>query len=326
MLTTNRKTVSAPKVTVIIPNYNHAAFLAKRIESVLGQTYRDFEVLYLDDASTDASAEVARRFEGDPRIRFIDNATNSGSPFKQWNKGVREAKGEYVWIAESDDFAEPTLLETLVEQLDRHPNVGLAYCQSVLVDETDQAFGSAGDWTAHLDAERWDRDFLNDGRDECRRFLLRQCTIPNASAVVFRKSVYDAAGGADEGMRACGDWLLWTNMLLSADVSFVAKPLNAFRKHRQSTSQAAFKGGVMLQENYRIVRQILQRTTPAPADVDLACDGLLSTWLYYFRSPEIMVPWRQHLRICRSAFVTDRHFLRRVASRGLRPSGGLRSG
>ena len=95
-----------PKVTVIIPNYNHAKFLPRRIESVLNQTFQDFEVVFLDDSSTDNSLEIFNNYSTDKRIRLIQNNVNSGSPFKQWIKGLRESKGEYIWIAESDDFAD----------------------------------------------------------------------------------------------------------------------------------------------------------------------------------------------------------------------------
>jgi len=88
-----------PKVSVIIPNYNHARFLEQRIQSILNQTYQDFEILYLDDASTDDSNEVFAQFKDDRRIRSILNQTNSGSPFKQWNRGIKAATGDYIWIA-----------------------------------------------------------------------------------------------------------------------------------------------------------------------------------------------------------------------------------
>jgi len=126
-----------PKVSVIIPNYNHDRFLTKRIQTILDQTFQDFEIIYLDDASTDESDAAIAPFL--PRLtHVIKNETNSGSPFKQWNKGARLAKGEYLWIAESDDYADKHFLERLVDILDRHPNVGLAYCQSWGVDEGDR--------------------------------------------------------------------------------------------------------------------------------------------------------------------------------------------
>src|SRR5438874_12277656 len=84
-----------PKVTVVIPSYNHGRFLAARLDSVLNQTYHDFEVLFLDDASTDDSPEVFARYRDHPRLRSVLNTVNGGSVFRQWNRGVREARGEY---------------------------------------------------------------------------------------------------------------------------------------------------------------------------------------------------------------------------------------
>ena len=96
------------KVSVIIPNYNHAKFLKQRIDTVINQTYRDFEIIIIDDCSTDNSREIIEEYAS--RYHFISgyfNTSNSGSPFTQWDSGVNKAKGEFIWIAESDDFAEP---------------------------------------------------------------------------------------------------------------------------------------------------------------------------------------------------------------------------
>src|SRR5713226_5897350 len=119
-----------PKVSVIIPNYNHARFLRKRIESVLEQTYQDFELILLDDYSTDESRTILEQYSSDPRVRIEFNSANSGSPFKQWNKGVRLACGKYIWIAESDDYADERLLERLVAVLKADPQISFAYCRS----------------------------------------------------------------------------------------------------------------------------------------------------------------------------------------------------
>src|SRR5258707_14882309 len=90
-----------PRVSVIIPNYNHARYLRKRIETVLEQTYQDFEVILLDDCSTDGSSSIIDEYRNDSRVRMGLNEKNSGSTFKQWNKGVGLAEGKNVWIAES---------------------------------------------------------------------------------------------------------------------------------------------------------------------------------------------------------------------------------
>lgn len=224
----------SPRVSVVVTNYNHGRFLERRILSVLDQTFRDFELLYLDDASTDDSAAVFACLSGDPRIRAHPNRENSGSPYRQINRGAALARGEYIWVAEADDWAEKEFLEVLVGVLDAHPRCGLAYCQSLVIDAEDRVVGSTGKQTRWLDPERWKHDFVNRGRDECHRYLVYANTIPNASAVLFRRSVFEQIGGADEGIGICGDWLTWARMLLVSDVAFVARPLNRYRRHRHT--------------------------------------------------------------------------------------------
>ena len=223
--------MKVPKVSVIIPNYNHAPYLRRRLESVLNQTYRDFEIIYLDDASTDNSDEVFAPFAADERIRAWRNSTNTGIPSKQWNKGVLEARGEYIWIAESDDYADERFLELLVPQLEEHPTAGLVYCQSLVVNEQDEVIGSYDHHTHDFDLNRWKEDYFNRGKDELTDYLLYKNTIPNASAVLFRKQIYEEAGFADEWIRYCGDWLMWVRMLMISDLVFVAEPLNYHRRH-----------------------------------------------------------------------------------------------
>src|SRR5581483_5210928 len=196
----------APKVSVVVPSYNHGRYLAARLDSVLGQTFPDFEVIFLDDASPDGSRAVFERYRGHPKVRAAFNDVNSGCVFRQWNKGVRLARGEYVWLAESDDVADPRFLEVLVGLLDANPSAGLAYCKSLSIDEAGAVLGEVDPWTRPLDPGRWDRDFTATGIDECRRYLSHRNTIPNASAVLVRKSMYEAVGCATERMRMLGDW------------------------------------------------------------------------------------------------------------------------
>ena len=102
-------------VSVIIPNYCHAPYLRQRIDSVLAQSYPDFEVVLLDDCSTDGSREVIERYRNHPRIKqIVYNDRNGGSAFAQWRKGFALTQGEYIWIAESDDYADPAFLERCV--------------------------------------------------------------------------------------------------------------------------------------------------------------------------------------------------------------------
>ena len=112
--------VRTPMVSVIVPNYNHAKYLPERLESVFSQSYADYEVILLDDGSTDGSAALLEACRSNPHVSHVElNLQNSGGhPFAQWEKGIRLAKGKYVWIAESDDRAEPTFLEKAVAALE----------------------------------------------------------------------------------------------------------------------------------------------------------------------------------------------------------------
>ncbi|MDB5294855.1 MAG: hypothetical protein JWO31_838 [Phycisphaerales bacterium] len=257
--------LAMPRVTVVVPNYNHARYLPRRVESVLAQTFADFELLLLDDASTDDSRSVLERYAAaDPRARCLFNDRNGGGPFPQWNRGVAAARGEFVWLAESDDFADPTLLDRLVGALRRHPRCGVAFCQSWEVgpdgSDDDRPVRSYKFQTAGLpDAGRWAADFVMPGPAACRTYLATRNVIPNASAAVFRRDVYRAVGGADPAFRVTGDWKLWADMMAVSDLAFVATPLNYFRHHRSNVRSATWTSGVGIVEAARVMRHVAAR-------------------------------------------------------------------
>jgi glycosyltransferase involved in cell wall biosynthesis len=247
-----------PTVSIVVPNYNHAKYLRQRIESVLGQTYQDFELILLDDCSTDESRDVLRGYAKDARVRIEFNAENSGTPFKQWNKGVRMARGKYVWIAESDDWADTRLLELLTRILEEQPEVAFAYCRSHRMLADGSVEGYFDTYLDCLDGSRWKRDFVIDGIEQCRDYLLLCNTVPNASAVVFRKSIFEEAGGADERLRICGDYKLWMGMALRGKIAYVAEPLNYFRHHEQNVHRNS-RGLQPYVEHFHTVQWLVER-------------------------------------------------------------------
>ena len=116
-----------PKVSVIVPNYNYRRFLTKRIDSILAQTYQDIEIILLDDCSTDGSQELLKQYSKYPTfVKYLVNDKNSGSPFAQWERGMAFARGEYLWIAESDDYCKNNFLEVMVNALNDHPTASFA--------------------------------------------------------------------------------------------------------------------------------------------------------------------------------------------------------
>ena len=111
-------------VSIIVPNYNYACYLNVRIASILNQSYTNYELILLDDASTDNSVEILEKYKDNPHVSHIlVNEKNSGSPFQQWAKGISLARGKWIWIAEADDVAEPTFLEVCLSQISLYPNV-----------------------------------------------------------------------------------------------------------------------------------------------------------------------------------------------------------
>jgi len=281
------------------------------VDSVLGQTFQDFELILLDDCSTDESRSVLSSYAGNPRVRIEFNEVNSGSTFKQWNKGVRLARGEYVWIAESDDYADPQLLERLVSRLDAEPNAVLCNCRSWLISGDGELSGFLDSYLADLDTHRWTADFSGDGREECRKYLVRRNTVLNASSVLFRKEVYERVGGADESLVFCGDWKLWASMALAGGrIAYVGQPLNYYRSHEMTVTAKSQQIGIDAVEYLQVIHWILQRVTPTEATRKKVCDDLFQVW-----HPRVLtnrIPFSRRWAILRDAKAIDRHALRKL--------------
>jgi glycosyltransferase involved in cell wall biosynthesis len=304
-----------PAVSVIVPNYNHARFLRRRIDSILAQTFQDFELILLDDCSTDNSRFILRESLSDPRVRLEFNEVNSGSPFKQWNKGVRLAQGKYVWIAESDDYADVHLLEKLVAVLDKEPTVAFAYCQSWQVSDDDRPNGFADFYLDYLDPQRWKADFCVDGYEECRNYFIFSNTVPNASAVVFRKATFERVGGADENFRLCGDWKLWVAMALTGKIAYLGEPLNYYRSHDTSVRSKSRKEELEVTESLQVTRWILDQITPTDVVLKKLCRRRSGFWVPAVMSTHI--PFSLKLRIWKSVRSIDPHPIRRAVGSAL---------
>lgn len=239
-------------VSVILPNYNHAPFLPKRIDSILNQTFQDFEIIILDDASTDDSCSILEAYRTHPKVtHLIINEKNSGSTFSQWGRGIELARGEYIWIAESDDFCEPTLLEELVKPLQENKKNVLSYCQSlVIAADTNKIL-------AHTQA-----DFLSksvSGNHFVKKHLLAYNEILNTSMVVFRKEAALPFPEVMKTMIYCGDWYFWAFICMKGDVFISGKCLNYYIRHTGSTLTSSSRKGLDFLEG-RIVFRFIEET------------------------------------------------------------------
>ena len=298
-----------PKVSVVVPNYNHARFLRQRLDSIVAQTFQDFELILLDDCSTDESRTILAEYARDPRARLELNEANSGSPFKQWNKGVRLARGKYVWIAESDDYADARFLERLVPVLDGNAKAQFVFCKSWQLGSDGELQGFAMTPYPEDKHDRWAADFAADGREECSRYMVRACYVQNASAVLFRRDAYEQAGGADESLRICGDWKMWCSLLLRGGMAYVAEPLNYFRMHGASARSrfGLWRAGIV--EWLTVVRWILDQAPPED-EKSLKAIRAHHAGLWVPALLSIEVPWRAKAEIFRRARAIDPHPIR----------------
>jgi len=296
-----------PKVSIVIPNYNHAPYLEGRINSVLDQQFTDTEIILLDDCSTDASVEILRGYERHPKVaHLVINKSNSGSTFHQWQRGINLSSGEYIWIAESDDLAAPRFLSRLVMAIDEHPNVGLAYCQSLQINE---AGGVVGSWKAQTDAfpgNPWQANFIADGRKLIQSFLLFQNVIPNASAVLFRRRhLMPEVLQEASTYTINGDWFVWSNILLHSDIAFINEHLNACRFHTGKGSIKNIENFNNIAEFYRL-RDFFYSSLDIPAaETEELNKSLFSLWMAQRRSFGLQKSAPQILKVLATAESVD---------------------
>lgn len=225
-----------PSVSVIVPNYNHARYLPQRLESILNQTFQDFEVILLDDASTDNSMEIIQRYVGYGDIRVHENEQNSGSPFKQWLVGLDLARANIFWIAESDDVCEPDFLEKLLPAF-RDPSVKLAYANSHIINEADEIVGDypGTRYLSSLSADKWTQNYKVDAEQEINDGLGVKNTILNISSALIRRFELDRGfSEVLKGMRIAGDWYFIIQAIKRGRVAYDARKLNSHRRHSQS--------------------------------------------------------------------------------------------
>lgn len=236
LLTLCREVAGKPApVSVIVPNYNYANYLDQRLASVFEQTFRDMEVIVLDDASTDQSLEVLTKWQKRTNLQLIKNISNSGNVFVQWRKGLELAKGEFIWIAEADDDAAPSFLATLLTAC-AQPGVVMAYSIPQVIDgqgHLASGFDYRESYLTYAARNRWTQSYEVSGREEAQEVLSVVNCVPNVSAVVLRKP--DPAILEDcEAYRCSGDWLFYLHLAAYGRIAYVHGNLAFHRRHDQS--------------------------------------------------------------------------------------------
>lgn len=217
-----------PKVSFVVPCYKLAHLLPECIESILAQTFQDFEILIMDDCSPDNTPEVARSFN-DPRVQHVRNEPNLGH-LRNYNKGIEMSRGDYVWLISADDRLRAThALARYVEVMEKNPKAGYACCPAV------EMRGSQETTLAKYSAVA-ERDTIFPGREFLKKLTKTNRVI--AASGMVRKTVYDKLGAFPLDMPYAGDWYLWCRFALYFDVAYFAEPMVNYRQHELSMTNA----------------------------------------------------------------------------------------
>jgi glycosyltransferase involved in cell wall biosynthesis len=228
-----------PNVSVIIATYNRAQYLAETIDSVLSQTFRSFELIVVDDGSTDTTRELLHSY-GD-RLRFY--CQQNRGPSAARNLGVHHARGEWIAIQDSDDICAPNYLRLLYEAVQANPQLAMVFANG-----------------AYLDGAQRDRDCIIP-RDKSRRLAAAGVTwadlfdrsIFRLQASLIRKDAYLALGGLDESLRICHDLDLAFKLFRNYQVTYIDEAVFLYRRHRGNISRDQ---ELRLTENIRVIEKM----------------------------------------------------------------------
>ena len=216
----NVVTNNLPLVSVILPTYNCAAFLPHSIGSILAQTYNSYEIIVVDDGSTDNTKEVLNSFI--QRIKYVQLEQNRGLPATR-NIGIRSAQGTYIAFIDADDLWIPEKLQTDIEYFDKHPDISMVYSKHINIDEK----GCVLDGGPKIR--------LPSGNIFIQLFSEQNFIIP--SSVVVRNNVFQTTGLFDEQLFNCQDWDMWLRIAFYFNVAGINKTLVKYRHNPHSLSK-----------------------------------------------------------------------------------------
>ncbi len=276
-----------PMISVIVPNYNHAKYLRQRLDSVYGQTYRNIEIILLDDASTDSSLEILEEYYNKYKsiTRLLVNEHNVGNVFSQWMKGMSEATGDLIWIAESDDYCDLNFLKTL-SPFFTDEAVCLTYSKILFVDEKGNTHSrSFDDYVEIIDDTKWKNSYKETSSSEVRAALGIKNTIPNVSSVLFRKpeeiELFHNKEWLD--MRICGDWIFYLNILRGGKIAYSIDTMSYYRIHDDNSSIKTYTQDVYYKEHEKVALEIA-RNYSVPEDLLLKNRSIIHDFYNNYKS------------------------------------------
>ncbi len=273
----------SPLVTIIVPNYNHEIYLRERLESIYNQSYRNFEVLLLDDSSTDQSRDILNEYKN----RYSDNTItlfnekNSGGVFHQWKKGLELARGELIWIAESDDACTENFLDELV-QLFQNSGVRLAFSRTDFIrgDTAEKVWTSEEYWGEvgfGLDSDQ----AIMSAHELVEKVWAARNICANVSSAVFRNpgkiDILDEKVWRD--LRICGDWVLYFHLIRGGLVGYTGRATNYYRMHGGNTSTSLHNSDVFFKEHEIVAKYAVKLFSVGDAAIRHHQDVLYRHWV-----------------------------------------------
>lgn len=235
-----------PLVSILIPSYNRAMYLGDAIDSALAQTYSNIEIIVHDDASTDGTPALLKKYS-DKRLALIRTEDNHGM-LGGWNYIVGRARGEYIKFLASDDLLDPDCVSVLVDAALAHPSAAIVACQRKFIDETGNVIKKMGFAK---------KDIVTNGVDHAHWILttLRENKIGEPSAVLYPTKLVKSAGEYDPRFSQFADFEYWIRLLQFGDLVYINKPLCSFRLHSGSNTSAAIRDGRFITEIFTLLKK-----------------------------------------------------------------------
>jgi len=221
-----------PQISVIMPCFNHAAFVGESIEGILAQTVSDLELIVIDDHSADTSKEVIAKYvKADPRVRAIYHETNLGAS-RSRNDGIRAAQSQFLAFCDADDVWMPTKLARQLELFEKYPMHQVAYSDAKIIDEHGKETG-----------EQFNDKFPVPGTGSGRLFeaLCTRNFVNMQTAIVRRECITDS-GYFDERIKWVEDWWFWVKISYQHSFVYTDETLAKYRVHQKSTGRVQRAG------------------------------------------------------------------------------------
>jgi glycosyltransferase involved in cell wall biosynthesis len=318
-----RRTQYRPLVSVIVPNYNHAKYLPQRIASITDQTYDNFELIVLDDASKDNSVEVLDELLKTVKQPVVTDfsETNSGNVFAQWQKGIGLARGELVWICESDDYCEPDFLENLVGKFAER-SVMMAFGRIEFCDKEGNHLEGMAGFREQAEPGIWGAEVNRPASQWFSGAFGIRNVMSNVGGCLFRRQSLPAdVWRTAREFKIAGDWYLYLHMLGGGKLVFEPAAVAYFRQHGQNTSASNFNKMYYYAECMRIL-EVICANWNIPIDTRVRFWRDIEYQYKHFGMPAVEGEFEAHFPMARylEIDVSRMHLI--VAMLGFSPGGG----